>query len=455
MRDRKSGEPFEIQWFHQEWIDALGDPDHPQTLIVAPRSHGKTELAVVARVVWELGRNPNLIIKIVCEDDSLSHKRLKAIRRHIEHNPKVKEVFPNLRPDRTEAWASTQLFVEREIIDKDPSVEAKGIFSGSTGSRCDLLIADDVCGKRNALLVPSNRAKVKLSFYEDWLNLCDPDSRVWYICTLWHKDDLSHELMKSSEWNVLFYAVGKNYESIWPDRWPAWALRARAATIGSTAFARGYHNVCRADEDLIVREEWLRYIDLEVLPPAQELVFFTSYDTAKSTQPGADYTAEVVVAVHEPTERIYVVDARHGRVSRAEQSEWVWRSFGRFKPFKILIEDIGADLAAWVEHDHPKLIGKVEAIKPTIGKEHRLLAVTPFLERGEVFFSSRLNPDDPRFRAGRGSLIGELLDFPVGEHDDLVDAFSQALDGARFYLLDHWTGRNATLAASITNLGEE
>jgi len=450
MRDAKSHAPFAVQWFQEEWIAAITSKKRVQ--IIAPRSHGKSSLAAVALPIWELGRDHNKRIKIVCEDDELAGKRLRAIRRHIAHNPRVQDVFPSLKPDPREAWAATKLTVERNMIDPEPSIEAKGIMSGATGSRVDLMIADDVVGKRNALLQGAARERVKVSFYDDWMNLLDPRSRAVAIATLWHKDDLNHELQKNREWAHLFYAVGDAYESLWPERWPADALAERHRTIGTAAFSRGYWNRCQDDSEAVVREAWIRYMELDDMPPLNELILLDSYDTAKSQGPDADYTAEVLLAVHPPTGHMFVLDAQHRRATRAEQSDWVWGQRQRFRPFRIQIEDIGADLADWVEHDHPELVGEVERIKPRISKALRLESVTPYLERGEVWFAAHLDPDDPRFRPARGSLVGELLDFPLGKHDDLVDALSQAIHAAQRLVLDTDRPGEGTLDATVTLL---
>jgi phage terminase large subunit-like protein len=114
----------------------------------------------------------------------------------------------------------------------------------------------------------------------------------------------------------------------------------------------------------------------------------------------------------------------------------------QFLPHRVLIEKAGqAALDEWVANEAPDLIPIIEVTKPRISKAQRLLAVTPLLEAGRVVFAHHLNPNGDAWNPSRGSLIHELLDFPFGKHDDMVDGFSQALDGARRYFLDHWASR--------------
>ena len=72
--DELTGAPLQAQWFHDEWSQAM-DTSH-RLFVAAPRAHGKTTV-VVARTIWELGRNPNLRIKIVCASDGKAMERLR------------------------------------------------------------------------------------------------------------------------------------------------------------------------------------------------------------------------------------------------------------------------------------------------------------------------------------------------------------------------------------------
>jgi phage terminase large subunit-like protein len=109
-----------------------------------------------------------------------------------------------------------------------------------------------------------------------------------------------------------------------------------------------------------------------------------------------------------------------------------------------------------VLNDHPDLVGIVEVTKPRVSKSARLLGVTPLMESGRVFFSHHLDPNRPSYDPSRGSLVHELQDFPFGKNDDMVDAFSQALSGARRYFLDAWaTGGDNELDIRISGDDEE
>lgn len=454
--DEATRRPFLQQWFHDEWSEAWTAND--RVIIVAPRDHGKTS-QIVGRVIWELGKNPNLRIKIACAADGRAKERLFEVVQHIEHNRRVHEVFPHLKQDKHAEWSKHKIIVERTALHRDASVEALGITSTATGGRCDLLIADDVVDRRNALTAPKLREQIKQAWKSDWTNLLEPNSRIWYICTLWHKDDLSHELMENKAFKTLFYAVDQSFGALWPTKWSTEALQLRHAEIGSVEFNRAFRNQALDESTQLVQHKWIKFADLGKLEVFNErsddLQYFTSYDTAKATSAGSDYTSGCVIAVDTKEGHVYIVDAWHARISLKQQSRNVWKEYCTFQPFRILIESVGlAALDEWAINDHPELEGRIEVTKPRVSKAQRLLAVTPLMEAGRVTFAKHLDPDGLSWDPSRGSLVHELQDFPIGKHDDMVDSFSQSLAAARRYFLDTWAPNGEDCELKI-NVGVE
>ncbi len=452
--DSSTGRPFSQQWFHDEWSAAMDTGK--RVLIIAPRDHGKTS-QIVGRVAWEIGRNPNLRIKIACASDGRAKERLFEVVQHIEYNPRIREVFPNLRQADSGEWSKHKIIVQRDVPHRDASIEALGITSTATGGRADLLIADDAVDRRNALSFPALREQIKQAWKSDWTNLLEPDSRIWYICTLWHKDDLSHQLMVNKAFHTLFYAIDQHFGSMWPEKWGEANLRERFTEIGSIEFNRGFRNNPVDDDSAIVNAKWIQYSDLAkdetFMARLPEMAFITSYDTAGSPTGNSDqdYSSSCTIAVDKERGHVYVVDAWRARISLKRMAEQVIKEYRKYKPVCILIEKVGqASLDEWVLNMAPELAGLVEVTKPRVSKAQRLMAVTPLMERGAVTFSGYLDPDGATWAPARGSVVHELLDFPFGKHDDMVDSFSQALDGARRYFLDAWaTGRNNELDVRV------
>ena len=103
-----AGVPDPLPEIHKDLQNHLSA--HRLALVELPRDHGKTT-QVCLRVLWELGRDPNLRIKIVCASESIAVDRSRFLRRSIEQNPRVHRVFPKLR--QSEPWLAQAFTVVR------------------------------------------------------------------------------------------------------------------------------------------------------------------------------------------------------------------------------------------------------------------------------------------------------------------------------------------------------
>ena len=499
----KHGQPLRQGPLHRQWQREIYHPEwNPdgsrRALIIAPRDHGKTTQIAVGRVLWELGKNPNLRIKIACQSDSKAMERLFEITDHLERNDRVKKVFPHLQPADRGDWTKHKIVVQRDLFSKDASIEALGITSTATGGRCDLLLADDIVDRRNAIQFPQIRETIKHAWKSDWTNLLEPDGRVVYICTLWHTADNSHELMNNPAYSVLAHAVntsmtelegyrverGSNRtriewnEPLW-EHWTTDALKDRRIEIGSIEFDRAFRNIALSGEIIVIDEAtMIHYYDPFDAPEPDRLLYFQGYDLAIGRKQQNDFFAVCTVGLDLEAGRIYVVDAWHSKLSFTQQARAVIREFVQYEPEEQAIEvvsyqdslvqycdslegkfvDTNGQVVQQVvtrtvqgkgtrlEYEEIEYVDErgdrvhrvpqlpIVRMKPRLDKMSRLKAVTPYLERKQVMFHPKFDPKGTGFVKERGDLLGELTTFPLAGHDDLVDAFVNAVSRAARYL---------------------
>lgn len=106
---------------------------------MAFRDAGKSTV-VGLYCAWLLARNPDLRILVLAAEAELARKMTRSVRRLIEKHPACR----HLLPDRAEQWAADRLSVKRRLVQRDPSLLARGVGSNITGSRADVIICDDV-----------------------------------------------------------------------------------------------------------------------------------------------------------------------------------------------------------------------------------------------------------------------------------------------------------------------
>lgn len=412
------GEPIRQAPVHAELQDFL--TEHPKALIELPRDHGKS-FQVCARIVWELGRNPSLRVKIVCATSTIAAERSRFLRAALSENEWVKQVFPQIVP--AEPWIAEKFTIARPAEVIGPSVAAFGVGAGSTGTRADLLVCDDIVDV-HALGTAAERKRVADYFHENLMNLLEPDGRFWGLFTPWHADDLNARLKKNGAFAHFRQAVGPDFEPVWPQKWPAEKLMARRDEIGALSFARGYRLVPIAEETALIRREWVRFWESEA--ECERIVL--SIDPAVGTSAKSDASALVVLG--RVGNEIRVLEATARCVSAPDLVTLIDDFETRWKPQVVLFESNAAFLGIKdLLVRHARFGPRVKGVTQSKNKASRIAAFSVSVENG----SFRLKGDgrgniDP----GQRILFDEMITFPQGEHDDLVDA---AATGTA-YLLD-------------------
>ncbi|MCE9561602.1 MAG: hypothetical protein K8U57_06065 [Planctomycetes bacterium] len=442
------GDPIELAPIHEELQTFLSN--HRLALVELPRDHGKS-FQICGRVLWELGRNPGLRVKVVCATETVAAERSRFLRDAIAKNPNIRLVFPTLRA--ATPWTAAAFAIQRPAEAIGPSVAAFGVGAGSTGTRADLLICDDVVDVR-ALHSKADRNRTADYFTNNLMNLLEPDGRCWGLCTPWHPDDLNSRLKANAAFALFRRAIGPEFEPVWATKWPAEKLRERKTEIGSVSFARGYHLRPVAEEDTPIRPEWIRFW----LEPMDYDTVILSVDPAVSSSAGADRSALVVlgrVAAHEPRPQGSGDEARSLAVA-ARQSTFAVRpsteirvlaSTARRVPAPELVSLIDALDQQWnpavilFESNaaflgikdllvrHARFGPRVKGVSQSADKAARVAAFSVAVENGGF----RLKGDTiGTVDVGQRELFDEMTTFPFGEHDDLIDA---AATGCA-YLLD-------------------
>ena len=160
-----------------------------------------------------------------------------------------------------------------------------------------------------------------------------------------------------------------------------------------------------------VKREWLRHGD----PPGAFEQVTMGVDLAISTKEGADYTACVVLG-RTTNGFTWVIAAERTRAAFHGVTDFIQAMAARYRPGIIAIEQVQYQ-AAVVQELLRNTQLPVIGVKPDRDKVTRFQPLEARYEQGLVWHAPRLT-----------AFEDELLSFPEGEHDDLVDASAYAFN---------------------------
>jgi len=219
--------------------------------------------------------------------------------------------------------------------------------------------------------------------------------------------------------------VGDDLAPVWPEKWPRERLQERRNEIGPTSFARAYRLVCVPDDAVPIRADWVRFW----FEQAKYERVILAVDPAVSAKRTADASALVTLGETANGE-IHCLEALPLRLPMPDLVNAIAAADQRWHPNVIAFESNAAfagirDLLI----RHTSFGGKLDSITQVRDKFTRVQSFSVPVRNGTFKLKGENGIVDP----SQQELFDEMTTFPVGEHDDLVDA---AAFGAE-YLLNH------------------
>lgn len=180
----------------------LSAGDNRRFILQAFRGIGKSFITC-AFVVWKLWNNPDLKFMIVSASKERADANSIFIKRIIDLMPQLQE----LKPKQGQRDSVISFDVGPAKPDHSPSVKSVGITGQLTGSRADILIADDVEVPNNSA---TQAARDRLSeLVKEFDAILKPGGTIIYLGTPQNEMTLYREL------------EGRGYTTtIWPARYP-------------------------------------------------------------------------------------------------------------------------------------------------------------------------------------------------------------------------------------------
>ena len=402
-----------------EKLEAVANGTLKRLIINMPPRHTKSEFASYLFPAWMVGRRGDMKIMQATHTADLSIRFGRKVKTLMETEDYQKIFDARLKSDSKAAY--------RWETDGGGEYYAAGVGGSIAGRGADLFIVDDPHSEQDAM------SPAALEAAWEWYQggprqRLQPGGAIVVVMTRWSEMDLTAKLLKQSgmdpkadKWDVVeFPAIMPDGAPLWPEYWKLEELEGVRASISLSKWQAQYMQAPTSDMSSIVKRSWWKTWTHEKIPKLQYVM--QSYDTAFLKTQTADFSAIQTWGVFHPTEdspaNLILLDAKKGRWEFPELKRIAFDEFKYWEPDTVLIESKAAGLPLTQELRQSGI--PVVNFSPSRGNDKisRLNAVAPLFESGLVWTPEASWAEE---------VIEETAAFPFGEHDDMVDAMTQAL----------------------------
>lgn len=453
---------YKAGWVHQDicrrlerFMEQVAHGESPRLMLFMPPRHGKSTIVSDEFESWVLGHHPSWEIISASYAVSLPIGFSRRIRDRIDGKD-YQAVFPRtkLRSDSrgVEEWLTTE----------GGRFRAAGVEGGITGTGCHILSIDDPIKDYQEAQSETVRDNAYNWYTTTARTRLAPGGGILITQTRWHDGDLAGRLLTDRDalieagiphdeldaWEVVSYpalAEADEYlypdgsikvgpqeppadarllrragEALHPERYSARELRTIRNTTPKPQWNALYQQNPVPDTGEFFTTEMFRYYP-GLTGVHDEFAFFSAWDLAIGLRSQNDWTVGVVGALHE-NGSLYVVDLVRARLNTFDIVNAVI-GMGRKWPEMQLVglEDgqIYKTMAPLLEkamHQAKSSFALDNRLKPTTDKMMRARPLQQRMQMGQLLL--------PMGQPWTDKVQQELLRFPTGVHDDIVDALA-------------------------------
>jgi len=450
-------------WIHHDvcrrlkkFMRAVEAGESPRLMLFMPPRHGKSLLASDYFPSWVLGHHPEFEIIASSYAVSLPLGFSRKVRARVRDKA-YQTLFPGtvLDPENSaaEGWMT---MVGGGYI-------AAGVGGGITGKGAHILIIDDPIKDSEEADSETVREKIWDWYGSTAGTRLAPGGGVLVIQTRWHDDDLSGRLIMQMKelreqeipgeeidnWEIISYpaiATQDEYltsdgriinpeeepesvkapgrylrrkdEALHPDRFPLPALKRKRRGMQPRHWSALYQQNPVPDEGAFFTKDMLR---LNIAHPAlTHMKLYAAWDLAIGERQTNDYTVGVVGGL-DYNDQIHIIDVIRGRMDTFRIAEAILDVYAKYGLEKIGIERGQLELAIRPQLRKRQRERRLyptydETLTPISDKEIRARPLQGRMQQGMVYF--------PQNQPWLETVRHEMLRFPGGVHDDIVDALA-------------------------------
>lgn len=398
-----------------EHLEAVERGEIERLMVCMPPGSAKSTYTSVEFPAWCLGRNPAMSVIAASHTQELAERFGRRVRNIVASDEFAKAFGVGVADDSSSAG--------RWDTDKAGEYFAAGVGGSITGRRADLVVIDDPVKSREDADSERSRMKAWEWYTNDLLTRLKPGARQIVVMTRWHEDDLGGRILERErdKWTLIELAMEalpndplgrKVGERLWPD----WFTDDMIATAkqDTRAWNALYQQQPAADTGDYFKSDWFGEYDA----PPKNLAIYGASDYAVTEGTG-DLTEHGVFGVDQNA-NIYVLDWWRGQTS---PDIWIERKCDlvlKHKPLMwfgesgVIRRAVEPFLMRRMQERNA--YATIEWLPSIADKPARARAIQARASMGKVWL--------PKHAPWKADVLGQLLRFPAGKHDDAVDVFS-------------------------------
>lgn len=392
-------------------------------LDVEPRGHGKSTRWTFAFALWCALFSKYMFPLVIGANKDEAMLHIDNIRQAIESNERIIDDFGFMAGS---PWNKKELNLSNGV-----RIMAQGKGGSLRGRRNkqfrpDLVLIDDLFTDKES---DSMRVREQVDrWFKRTVIPLGKEAIFILVNTITNEDDLASRILRkisnenTSGWVALRFSAEMPGEvPLWKERYTWQDLLDIRNEIGSPAYSQEYLGRAISDEDRMFKMQWIRQCSRSEIP--ERLIRYEGIDPATGAH---DLSAVVDGGRERGSAHIYVTDSHGEKESTGRFMERLIQRYRLLRYRRALMESV-----AFQEVYRKQIIEEAAKRKLALpikgartgraSKEARAMAMQPLIENGTVIFGP-----------GNQDLIDQLLAFPNGAYDDLVDALYYMLKASGF-----------------------